>query len=169
MVSVVKICNKCNIEYPATSEYFYSHSGRKDGIDITCKICRKVGEKIYYQKNKEKIIQRSNNYRKNNPKVRKERELKKIGFSLDLYNLMLEAQNNVCALCGTDKPGGVWNQWAPDHDHNTGKARGILCFSCNTTLGHIEAKCPDWMEKAKKYIEQGGFFSDNSQEIVTQS
>jgi len=153
----MKTCSKCKEEYPATSEYFYRHSARKDGIASACKMCRKVEEKLYYQNNKKKIIKRNQDYRKNNPNVRRQRELKKIGFTLDLYNLMLENQNGLCALCGTDNPGGVWNQWAPDHDHKTGKARGVLCFSCNTTIGHIEAKDSDWMNRAKKYIEDGGF------------
>lgn len=36
---------------------------------------------------------------------------------------MLAAQGGVCALCGRDGPENV------DHDHRTGRVRGILGFN----------------------------------------
>lgn len=102
-------------------------------------------------------------WRKSNPDKakkqnirRREQSLNKIGFTSELFNQMLEDQGNVCALCGTDDP--QVRNWCADHDHKTGKARGLLCMSCNTTLGHIEAKDPGWMNRAKKYINKGGFY-----------
>jgi phage regulator Rha-like protein len=55
---------------------------------------------------------------------------------------MLEHQEGVCAICG--KPETVKSRkgevlaLAIDHDHATGKVRGLLCFRCNTTLGTYE-------------------------------
>src|SRR4051794_14618437 len=43
---------------------------------------------------------------------------------------MVEAQGGTCAVC-EGKPGHV------DHDHATGKVRGILCFNCNQALGNV--------------------------------
>jgi hypothetical protein len=42
---------------------------------------------------------------------------------------MIEAQGGTCAVC-SGKPEHV------DHDHETGKVRGILCFLCNQALGN---------------------------------
>ena len=154
----MKICPKCKEEYPATKEYFFTNNSNKDKLAWACKKCNNA----YVDK-----------WRKEKPKgyfdIQRKSRLKRIGFTPELVAEMLEAQGNVCALCGTSEPGGTRKTWHSDHDHETGKARGLLCMSCNTTVGHIESKSPDWMDKAKKYIEQGGFFTDNSQEIVTQS
>jgi hypothetical protein len=43
---------------------------------------------------------------------------------------MLEAQGHVCAVCRKTNPEHV------DHDHATGKVRGMLCFNCNQALGN---------------------------------
>lgn len=47
--------------------------------------------------------------------------------------LLLEKQNNVCAICNTFS-----DKWHIDHDHITLKIRGILCPSCNLLLGHAK-------------------------------
>ena len=44
---------------------------------------------------------------------------------------MLEAQGGVCAACKTDEPKHV------DHDHKTGRVRGMLCYLCNQALGNV--------------------------------
>jgi hypothetical protein len=46
------------------------------------------------------------------------------------YDVMVEAQGGVCPGCGGE-PRHV------DHDHKTGKVRGILCFNCNQALGNV--------------------------------
>jgi hypothetical protein len=46
------------------------------------------------------------------------------------YDAAVEAQGGVCPGCGGE-PQHV------DHDHRTGKVRGILCFNCNQALGNV--------------------------------
>ena len=45
---------------------------------------------------------------------------------------MLAAQDGKCAICLTASAAHI------DHDHATGKVRGMLCFRCNAALasGH---------------------------------
>lgn len=47
---------------------------------------------------------------------------------------LLAAQNGRCAICGCE----VDISGHTDHDHETGRIRGILCLNCNLSLGHYE-------------------------------
>ncbi|MDA4130149.1 MAG: endonuclease VII domain-containing protein [Thaumarchaeota archaeon] len=41
-----------------------------------------------------------------------------------------------CESCGDVSPGVNRTAWCLDHDHVSGKFRGILCYGCNTALGY---------------------------------
>ena len=68
---------------------------------------------------------------------------RKRGKALGWLARRLAAQGGGCAMCGTAAPPRTRSNpdgWHVDHDHATGRVRGILCQPCNTALGHIEAK-----------------------------
>jgi hypothetical protein len=70
-----------------------------------------------------------------NKKKFKNSELKKrYGISSEQYDEMFAAQDQKCAICRTETPGGR-GCFHVDHDHDTGKVRGLLCHRCNTSLG----------------------------------
>lgn len=50
---------------------------------------------------------------------------------------IFEKQNGKCAICGKKlKLGGMGQGYAyVDHNHLTGKIRGLLCTNCNTGIG----------------------------------
>ena len=73
-------------------------------------------------------------WRKANPEKTMEQRLKQFGLSVADYNQMLSEQSGVCAICG-QVPSGKRTRLAVDHDHETGKVRGLLCHGCNTMLG----------------------------------
>ena len=50
------------------------------------------------------------------------------GITLEQYDLILESQNGVCAVCG-EPPKGL--RLSVDHDHKTGIVRGLLCWFDN--------------------------------------
>jgi hypothetical protein len=64
------------------------------------------------------------------------------------YDEMLKRQNGVCALCQQDKPRK--NRLSVDHDHNTGRVRGLLCVPCNRALGFFENI--EWNQRAIEYL-----------------
>lgn len=66
----------------------------------------------------------------------------------------LASHNGLCDLCGTNTPRGK-GAWIPDHDHKTGKIRGVICHNCNMGLGYFYDD-PDRLELARKYLMERG-------------
>lgn len=124
-----KRCTKCGENKPATSEYFPIDKRNKSGIGAQCKKCRQVyGVKWKKEINPEaskRIIRRAS--------------LKKYyGMTIEDYDKMYFRQNGVCLTCGKSET--AKNQYgirrlAVDHDHKTGKVRGLLCTCCNRLIG----------------------------------
>lgn len=74
---------------------------------------------------------------------------RKFGISAVDYDAMLLAQGGTCALCR--KPPGPRRKLAVDHDHDTGRIRGLLCAHCNTSLGAL-GDTPAAIEKVLAYV-----------------
>ena len=77
------------------------------------------------------------------PEVRhkaRDNALRKKGFTSALFDLLLERQSGACAICAraVERTRRVHNSAYADHCHETGKARGVLCMICNTSLGLYE-------------------------------
>ena len=75
-----------------------------------------------------------------NPAAYRNAELqRRYGITHQDYEVMLEEQNNRCAICETSEPGGrhTSNYFVVDHCHTTGKVRKLLCHHCNTALGLV--------------------------------
>lgn len=77
---------------------------------------------------------------------------KKYGISSADYEKLLEEQGGVCAICGSTES-KVNTRLHVDHDHSSGKIRGILCQPCNVTLGKMQER-PDLLRKAADYLEK---------------
>lgn len=128
------------------------HLKNKDKIDET--------KRKYYESNKQLCIDRSVAYNKsskrqewkekNKDKIRnynQERWLKvrdskphlkyDYGMTLEDYNKMYDSQNGCCFTCGTHQS-LLAQSLNVDHDHKTGKVRGLLCIKCNSALGLVD-------------------------------
>jgi len=126
-----------------------------------------VKRKEYREQNKEKIQAYGKEYRQRTKLERREYRqsnkdkindviLKfKYGISLEKHNSMLALQNGVCKICHQPeirKLHGKITKISVDHDHLTGRVRGLLCSRCNLIIG----KCKDdpiLLRKAAEYLE----------------
>ncbi|MER6525085.1 endonuclease VII domain-containing protein [Streptomyces sp. NPDC001508] len=59
---------------------------------------------------------------------------------------LIAAQGGVCCICLAARPAHV------DHCHETGRVRGVLCFSCNAALGQFKDQ-PEAIRRAAAYVE----------------
>lgn len=72
------------------------------------------------------------------------------GITVDAYQEMFARQRGCCAIC--DQPQGK-RRLSVDHDHETGKTRGLLCHRCNVALGFLENRGPsDLFWAARQYL-----------------
>jgi len=63
--------------------------------------------------------------------------VRKYGITGIEYEKLMNNQNNKCAICGKE-PNGYYKRLGVDHDHVTGKVRGLLCPNCNTAVGLLK-------------------------------
>lgn len=73
------------------------------------------------------------------------------GIGLNEYAAMLQSQGQRCAICPATEPGGNSTSWHVDHDHATGRVRGLLCVRCNLGLGYFQDD-PDRLVRASAYL-----------------
>lgn len=120
-----KVCKDCNIEKPNDEFYKnYNKKAKKYYYRLNCIPCENKRSQQHHASNRTK---RSLQNRSWNLK-------KKFGIDVEEYDKMLLSQNGVCKICKKiDSDRGL----AVDHDHKTGRVRGLLCLKCNTGLGQF--------------------------------
>jgi hypothetical protein len=71
----------------------------------------------------------------------------------ETYAVMLSIQGGVCAICGCEPPAD--KNLVVDHEHKSGKVRGLLCNGCNIGLGGFK-ELPSNFYAALRYLELHG-------------
>ncbi len=139
----------------------------------------------YRAANKEKVREQTRiqarNWARNNPEAHKkwarenpERQkeiarksnLKKIGWTLEDFAEAFENQKESCWICNvslTREP-GFGNTAHADHNHSTGKKRGILCAKCDLIEGHMDKCAISPTEFLAKLIEYYQVFDVESEQ-----
>lgn len=115
--------------------------------------------KRYYDNNKEAIKARrgkQKSYSKTTDQSRDGHYRIKYGISLEQYNLVLERQAHLCAICGCPETAigkqGIVASLCVDHCHTTKHVRGLLCRSCNIGLGNLQDS-EELLTKAISYLQ----------------
>ncbi len=115
-------CRTCGVEKELEEFYKSGRKGRPEERHTECKECTKARHKDNYC-----------------PTAARRRDLKRnYNITLEEYDAMYERQGGKCAICPATEPGGRWNHFAVDHNHETGAVRELLCNNCNTALGLMQ-------------------------------
>lgn len=93
--------------------------------------------RAYYNSERGREVRIKSQNSRDQVEKRRARHLhKRYRLSVAEYDALAASQNRRCAICATDKPTkNKPRSFAVDHDHLTGKVRGLLCFRCNVGLG----------------------------------
>ena len=139
-----KDCCVCGIRKSFDS--FFNSRNKNDGKSYRCKACDELARKKWKENN---LLSSKLSLRKNNLKSR-------YGIDLDIYFSMLEKQNNKCAICETKENNVLGNRakwsFSVDHNHITGKIRGLLCNQCNRAIGMLKDDAA-LLRKAADYLD----------------
>lgn len=136
-----KVCTKC--QQTKAFNDFYKDARRKNGYTSWCRDCWRS----YEHSRREKLGVRG----------RKDRKLKYLyGMTINEYTELLKKQNSLCAVCENKETvinhkSEKLQKLSVDHDHVTGKVRGLLCTACNKALGLLNDN-PEVLKKAYDYL-----------------
>lgn len=72
-------------------------------------------------------------------------------LTLEEWNDLATKQENRCAICGKHRQ-EIFRGLMVDHDHKTGKVRGLLCFHCNAGMGNLRDDV-QILQKAIAYLQ----------------
>lgn len=112
----------------------------------------KKGRKRWEAANRDKVLAQRKRYRQRHPVRVWAQDLKKSGFTVELFELTLHEQQGKCAICNRQLVRGrTSDSMAADHDHATGKPRGILCRRCNSVIGFVDDN-PALLIEAIRYL-----------------
>lgn len=143
--SVTKPCSVCGI-IKDISEFQRRHNA--------CNSCRSLAAKEWRLKNPNA----AKKYRSDPQakiRARGRHLLNEYGLTLAGFEKLLVSQDYKCAVC--DRPYAMITDTkcnlVVDHCHTTGEIRGLLCNTCNTTIGHMKDD-PNRLRRMADYIEK---------------
>tara|TARA_B100001250_G_C19601306_1_gene700751 strand:+ start:59 stop:481 length:423 start_codon:yes stop_codon:yes gene_type:complete len=133
-----KYCKKCETDKPVAA--YWKNKTTSDGLQAWCKPCWQalVDSKLTGDSREKYLRMRRNG-----------NLLRAYGITADEYDVLLETQGNVCAIC-REYP-YQHKKLAVDHDHATGRVRGILCENCNRGIGMFKDR-PELLQSAIEYL-----------------
>ena len=134
-------CRECGVSKPEDEYHEYKPGRRR----LMCRPCVLAKKRKWRRENASRVQRLDHN----------KHLMRKFGITLDEYERMAEAQGHVCAICGQPEGishrGNKTSRLAVDHNHETGEVRALLCFKCNTSLGHFENN--GLLTRALAYLE----------------
>lgn len=145
---MTKICTKCKVEKPL--DCFRNRGGNlKHLLKSWCKECHYKSHKEWVDNNKETVRE----YRAKDPWTLTKR-CRRHNISVEEFWSLYENQDGTCPVCDTAIKA---EDSAIDHNHKTGKVRGILCKTCNRALGLLKDS-PNNLKRGAEYLKERGHY-----------
>lgn len=148
MLGTKRTCLRCKGRFVARS-YNHKYCGSQRVQGSCSWLQAKEATALFVRTNQELIRtykQRWETALKADPKkwrsFTRRRQLAKYGLTEEQYDQLLKKQRRRCAICRSPYPGRIRHRrcrdFVVDHDHRSGRVRGLLCFDCNIGLGMFE-------------------------------
>ncbi len=132
-----KVCADCGQRKSASEFSRFSRSG--DGLYSYCKVCRKERRRKYEDTPEER------------QKARERAIRRRYGIKPEGYRALLNRSGGRCDIC-QELLAQNTKFIHVDHDHETGRIRGILCHGCNAGIGHFRENRA-YLRAAIEYLE----------------
>lgn len=130
-----KRCGRCK-KYRSKQRSFNTDNGAPDKLFRWCRKCQSIHYQEWYGRNLDKIYARNIK--------------QKYNLSIRQYKAMFEDQDGKCWICR--KP-PIRRRLSVDHDHKTGKVRGLLCDFCNYFFLGKTHSTSEILRRAADYID----------------
>lgn len=158
----MKTCSRCKFSKPKKDFHLCSRALSK--CQSACKEClnslqrenhksnpekRRSYVRKKYHENPDAHKSRVRAWERANPTARRNKELKSLyGITFSEFEAKTKEQNGRCAVCKKKR-----KPLCVDHNHATGKVRGLLCRACNTSIGMLDDS-PEMCEAAAMYLRK---------------
>jgi hypothetical protein len=146
-------CAKKQAAYRVKNPEIWTNWAKSNDLKLRAK------DSARYRSDPEAAKARTRSWQLDNPEKFKalwcRNNLTKYGITPEQRDQMLVSQSGACAICSVVLATGRGRTGASiDHDHTTGKIRGILCSLCNVMLGDFKDQ-PGLLASAQSYLQKG--------------
>lgn len=160
----IKKCSGCGQEKPFAA--FYRDARKRIGLTSRCKTCMDEYARQPAAKERQRVRRNDTSFKTyhtvraradcdRHKGKKRALELKaRYGLDLAVFDKLLEEQQGRCPICAVCLTFGRGASAAHvDHDHETGRVRGLLCSNCNRGLGCFKDS-PEALTRALQYLKE---------------
>lgn len=137
-------CSVCKQILPASE--FYPHRRMKNGLQSSCRKCVRK----WHKERPEYVKKKNAAFKAKNPTYGRDRNrMVKFGLTPSRVEEMRIMQKGKCPGCHAELQG---RNLCVDHCHKSGRVRGLLCMSCNVSIGRLGDN-PETLRRLAFYLE----------------